>query len=192
MRTSVIVGILGLALTAFAITEWASRRPVHQPVANATDAARPAPRDAGDGSSVAPQPVPGVPTPAADLAEKVDDGATVVLVVPGFRANAQSLSEAMIDAIDAVFTGPDAADLLCGRFLIVGHSDNLGTPEVNQRVGLSRALAVRRYLSDRYEIPLDAMRVASDGGGQPVGDNATPEGRALNRRVVITRIAHAH
>jgi outer membrane protein OmpA-like peptidoglycan-associated protein len=134
---------------------------------------------------------------ASEPGREVDHD-SVVLVLGGrgsgggFRANAQSLSEAMIDAIDLVFDGPEGAALACAQLVIEGHTDNLGAADVNRQIGLSRALAVRQYLAERYAIPPDAMRIVSHGADRPVGDNATSEGRAANRRVVIRTAGHAH
>ena len=83
-----------------------------------------------------------------------------------------------------MFTG-GKVDLKDAHFEIEGHTDNLGSKEVNERVGLARAEAVRLYLSERYEVPMDCIKVVSYGLEKPVADNATEEGRAMNRRVVI-------
>jgi OOP family OmpA-OmpF porin len=72
------------------------------------------------------------------------------------------------------------------RFVIEGHTDNLGAEDVNQKVGLARAWAVRQYLIEQCEIPAAVVRVVSYGSAQPVADNSTQDGRAKNRRVVIT------
>ena len=68
---------------------------------------------------------------------------------------------------------------------IEGHTDNVGTPEVNEKIGLARAEAVKRYLYEQYQIPLHKMNVISYGEEKPVAPNKTKEGRAQNRRVVI-------
>ena len=72
---------------------------------------------------------------------------------------------------------------------IEGHTDNVGAPAVNQKVGLARAEAVQRYLYEQYHIPLHKMNVISYGGEKPVASNATRAGRAQNRRVVIRIVA---
>lgn len=70
-------------------------------------------------------------------------------------------------------------------FEIEGHTDNVGAPETNQRIGLERAEAVKRYLYEQHQIPLHKMNVISYGEQKPVGENKTRAGRAQNRRVVI-------
>lgn len=73
-----------------------------------------------------------------------------------------------------------------GAFIeIQGHTDNLGAAEVNQRLAQRRALAVRDYLHQEAGIPLNLLAVAAYGASRPVADNATREGRAKNRRVVL-------
>jgi outer membrane protein OmpA-like peptidoglycan-associated protein len=68
---------------------------------------------------------------------------------------------------------------------IEGHTDNVGDPLVNERIGLERAEAVQRYLYEQYQIPLHKMNVISYGEEKPVSPNNTRDGRAQNRRVVI-------
>jgi outer membrane protein OmpA-like peptidoglycan-associated protein len=66
-----------------------------------------------------------------------------------------------------------------------GHADWIGTEGYNERLGLARAEAVRRYLAEHLRIPADQISVISYGESNPSASNATREGRALNRRVVI-------
>ena len=68
---------------------------------------------------------------------------------------------------------------------IEGHTDNIGAAEFNEKLGLDRAEAVKRYLYEKHQIPLHKMSVISYGMTKPVSDNKTKEGRAQNRRVVI-------
>lgn len=68
---------------------------------------------------------------------------------------------------------------------IEGHTDNTGDETYNERLGLKRAEAVRDYLYQSGGIPLHAISVFSFGESNPIADNATREGRAQNRRVVI-------
>jgi peptidoglycan-associated lipoprotein len=72
---------------------------------------------------------------------------------------------------------------------IEGHTDNVGTAETNEKIGLARAEAVKRYLYEQYQIPLHKMNVISYGKDKPIAPNKTKEGRAQNRRVVIKVLA---
>jgi outer membrane protein OmpA-like peptidoglycan-associated protein len=68
---------------------------------------------------------------------------------------------------------------------IEGHTDSIGAPATNEKIGLQRAEAVKRYLYEQYQIPLHKMNVISYGKDKPIAPNKTKAGRAQNRRVVI-------
>ena len=72
---------------------------------------------------------------------------------------------------------------------IEGHTDNVGDPATNEKIGLERAEAVQRYLYEQYQIPLHKMNVISYGEDKPAAPNKTRAGRAQNRRVVIKVLA---
>jgi outer membrane protein OmpA-like peptidoglycan-associated protein len=67
---------------------------------------------------------------------------------------------------------------------IVGHTDSTGSDAVNDPLSINRAASTRDYLVQRG---VSAQRIAVDGRGsrQPVADNSTASGRAMNRRVEI-------
>jgi peptidoglycan-associated lipoprotein len=77
------------------------------------------------------------------------------------------------------------ADPKGAYFEVEGHTDNVGTADLNEALGLARAEAVKKYLYDQFKIPLHRINVISYGEDKPVGDNKTSQGRAQNRRVVI-------
>ncbi len=72
---------------------------------------------------------------------------------------------------------------------VEGHTDNVGTKEVNQKIGLERAEAVKMYLYEQYQVPLHKINVISYGEEKPIAPNKTKAGRAQNRRVVIKVLA---
>lgn len=67
---------------------------------------------------------------------------------------------------------------------IIGHTDSSGSDAVNAPLSVNRAAATRDYLVARG---VAVSRIAIDGRGshEPVADNSTPAGRAMNRRVEI-------
>jgi outer membrane protein OmpA-like peptidoglycan-associated protein len=77
------------------------------------------------------------------------------------------------------------ADPQGAYFEIEGHTDSTGAPEFNDKLGLERAEAVKKYLYEQHQIPLHKMNVISYGAAKPVASNKTKDGRAQNRRVVI-------
>jgi len=68
---------------------------------------------------------------------------------------------------------------------IEGHTDNVGDTAINERLGLDRAEAVKRYLYEQHQVPLHKINVISYGEANPVAPNTTRAGRAQNRRVVV-------
>jgi outer membrane protein OmpA-like peptidoglycan-associated protein len=77
------------------------------------------------------------------------------------------------------------ADPKGAYFEIEGYTDSIGPTEVNEKLGLERAEAVKRYLYTQHKIPLHKMNAISYGEENPAADNKTKAGRAQNRRVVI-------
>ncbi|HEX6735823.1 MAG TPA: OmpA family protein [Azonexus sp.] len=67
---------------------------------------------------------------------------------------------------------------------IIGHTDSSGSDAVNQPLSVNRASATRDYLVARG---VAAGRITIDGRGsrEPVADNGTAAGRAMNRRIEI-------
>jgi len=70
-------------------------------------------------------------------------------------------------------------------FEVEGHTDNVGNPQYNEKLGMERAEAVKRYLYEQHQIPLHKINVISYGEQKPVAPNTNKDGRAMNRRVVV-------
>jgi len=68
---------------------------------------------------------------------------------------------------------------------ISGHTDNSGRPAENQALSENRAKAVTSFLVAKG-IPAARLSFKGFGDTRPVADNATPEGRAKNRRTELT------
>lgn len=68
---------------------------------------------------------------------------------------------------------------------LVGHTDNTGTQEANYSLSTARAEAVKSYLIQRGIPASRFQKVDGKGQDEPTADNATPAGKAQNRRVVI-------
>jgi outer membrane protein OmpA-like peptidoglycan-associated protein/ABC-type nitrate/sulfonate/bicarbonate transport system substrate-binding protein len=67
---------------------------------------------------------------------------------------------------------------------IEGNTDNIGNKAINQRISELRAQAIVDFLISR-DIDRDRMVAKGNGAGNPVASNATPEGRATNRRTDV-------
>ena len=65
---------------------------------------------------------------------------------------------------------------------VQGHTDATGAAERNEALSGARAASVKRAL-ELFGVQPERMRAKGYGARMPVADNATPEGRQLNRRV---------
>ena len=75
--------------------------------------------------------------------------------------------------------------------VVAGHTDNTGSPQLNQVLSQKRAEAVRDWMRDTADIPGSCFAVQSYGDSLPLATNDTLEGRALNRRVEISLVPQA-
>ncbi len=67
---------------------------------------------------------------------------------------------------------------------VIGHTDNTGSDDLNERLSMQRAQSTRDYLTARGVDPRQIL-VAGRGEREPVADNGSEAGRARNRRVEI-------
>ncbi|MEZ5741176.1 MAG: OmpA family protein [Burkholderiaceae bacterium] len=67
---------------------------------------------------------------------------------------------------------------------IIGHTDSTGSDQINNPLSVNRAASTRNYLAARGVNP---QRISIDGRGsrEPIAENTTMAGRAMNRRVEI-------
>jgi hypothetical protein len=98
------------------------------------------------------------------------------------KAMIQPASKSLLDDIaTALKSFPD------WHLRIIGHTDSAGDPEHNVHLSVDRAIAIKEALVERG---VDPQRLVTAGLGEtrPVSSNATPDGRALNRRVELVRV----
>lgn len=115
-------------------------------------------------------------------------GDNIVLSMPGnvtFDVNQADIKANFYPVLDSVAKVLNEYEKTLVE--IAGHTDSTGTDAINQPLSERRAASVSAYLQSRQVL---AMRLASFGLGSkyPVADNATSEGRQLNRRVEITLV----
>lgn len=100
-----------------------------------------------------------------------------------FDSNADGLSASGLEAVASVARGLGSAGI--DRVIVEGHTDNVGSARHNETLSLRRAQSVAQQLV-QGGMNDAAIERRGLGFAKPVADNATPEGRAQNRRVVVT------
>jgi OOP family OmpA-OmpF porin len=108
---------------------------------------------------------------------------TIQTTADHFDFDSANLKPAMKSALDDV-----AAKVMASKgdevLDIVGHTDSTGPDAYNQGLSERRAQAAADYLAGKGISP-SKMTVKGMGESSPVADNATRDGRAMNRRVEI-------
>lgn len=67
---------------------------------------------------------------------------------------------------------------------IIGHTDSTGTDAINNPLSVNRAASTREYLV-AHGVSMNRIAIDGRGSHEPVADNSTSQGRAMNRRVEI-------
>lgn len=95
------------------------------------------------------------------------------------KATLEPESYAVLDELVAYLVRKDDEKIELG-----GHTDNVGSAASNLKLSLDRANTVRAYLLTKG---IDPDRVTAKGYGmtQPIADNKSEDGRALNRRTEV-------
>ncbi len=97
------------------------------------------------------------------------------------RATIKSESFPLIDEVAGVLKDhPEIVELR-----VEGHTDSRGAKAFNMRLSQSRADSVMKALVERGIEP-ERLKAQGFGPNEPIGDNATDEGRQKNRRVQFT------
>ena len=146
-------------------------------------------------------PVKGQPVIQVDIIEEAAmDQRMVVVSAEKMAASIESTGSI---ALYGIFFDFDSADLkpesaptleqmakLLGdipglKLHIVGHTDNVGGMEYNERLSLARAESVTKELIVRHAVAPERLKAAGVGLLAPVASNRTEDGRAKNRRVEL-------
>lgn len=115
-------------------------------------------------------------------AQQTERGLLVTLGDVLFAFNRAELSAQAAPRLDKLATF--LRDFPDRKVLIEGYTDSVGGDAYNLDLSQRRAQSVQTALVQRG---VDASRITARGYGKahPVADNASPEGRAMNRRVEI-------
>lgn len=99
-----------------------------------------------------------------------------------FDTDKTDLKPALLPVLDSVARSLNQHPEL--RAKVVGHTDSTGALAHNQTLSVNRARSVTDYLS-RQGVAATRLTIEGRGPNDPIGDNATADGRAQNRRVEI-------
>lgn len=122
--------------------------------------------------------------------ETVNDGEALKITFDSgilFATNSSTVSDASKSALhnfsNTLKANPDT------YIKIIGHTDNTGNVDYNQTLSEKRAKSVDDYLLAQG-VSQDRMTFEGKGIHDPIADNSSVEGRALNRRVEILILAN--
>ena len=114
------------------------------------------------------------------------DGDNINLIMPGnitFPTDRSSLKSDFYDVLNSVALVLEEYDKTI--IAVAGYTDSQGSDSYNQQLSEDRARSVANYLKSR-KIVAARFEVIGFGEKNPIADNKTAEGRALNRRVELT------
>lgn len=135
--------------------------------------------------SYVPQPPPLEPQPKPEPVPKIVRLDSMSLFDSGKSVLKSGSTKMLVNSLVGIKARP-------GWLIVVaGYTDNTGSPQLNQKLSLKRAEAVRDWMRDTGDVPESCFAVQGYGASRPVTTNDTPEGRALNRRVEISLVPQA-
>jgi len=116
--------------------------------------------------------------PSADTFKKCELVAKRILFVTGKTTLLPKSKKTIMELVKLLNTDKDI------HLAINGHSDNVGNPNMNQKLSERRAQAVKDFLVSKG---IDESRLTATGFGdtKPIATNKTVQGRKLNRRVEL-------
>jgi outer membrane protein OmpA-like peptidoglycan-associated protein len=118
----------------------------------------------------------------------IRNGDNITLVMPSnvtFDVDKADIKASFYPVLDSVALVLDEYDKTI--IDVVGHTDSTGSHQYNQALSERRADSVAKYLISQK---VTRVRIETFGLGEtrPIADNATAQGRQLNRRVELTLI----
>jgi OOP family OmpA-OmpF porin len=130
----------------------------------------------------APRAAAPAPAPVAPVAPVATSSKVTLLADALFDFDKSTLKPEGIQKLNGLVQ--KLKDVTVEVIIVVGFTDSIGSLDYNKKLSLRRAEAVKAYLTKNG---IEASRVYTEGKAyaEPVGDNKTAVGRALNRRSVI-------
>ena len=122
---------------------------------------------------------------SADEAKVYRQGDNVLISVHGFKfpTGSSEIQPQNFGIMNKIVQGINTFD--AAKIEVIGHTDATGSNEINLDLSEQRAQSVARFLTDVGQIPAGKIVAEGFGAERPVASNATPEGRAENRRIEV-------
>lgn len=123
--------------------------------------------------------------PSAEISQTIQKTGRIAIYGILFNTGKSEIMAASNDSLKEI-----AAAILASceqKFLIVGHTDNVGDFTSNQSLSRKRADSVTAALTAAYSIPATRLIAVGVGMAAPVASNDDEAGRASNRRVEIVK-----
>lgn len=122
------------------------------------------------------------PARGEGLAQRLASHGRAVLYGIYFDSDSATIKPESLTTLEGVLAVLKAEPAL--RLQVGGHTDSTNTDAYNLQLSQRRAEAVVKWLTD-HGVAADRLTAKGFGKSQPVADNATATGRALNRRVEV-------
>lgn len=127
------------------------------------------------------------PSAAKPVSTTPAAGPSVNLTV-NFPSGSADLTSAARESLDGLGKALASSDLANFRFRIEGHTDNVGSREVNLELSQRRAEAVVGYLTNQYHVQPTRLEAVGMGQESPVVDTPPQTPEARNRRVQVINL----
>lgn len=152
-------------------------------------------RPSGDGLGVtrgirpvtpsAPATAPAQPAAAAQTAPPVAPSVSLTVTFASGSAELTPQARRTLDELGRALSSPDLAGF---RFRVEGHTDTVGSAEMNQALSERRAAAVVQYLTSRFGIPAGRLESLGLGESQPLVRSGDEVNEPRNRRVQVINL----
>jgi outer membrane protein OmpA-like peptidoglycan-associated protein len=123
----------------------------------------------------------GCPEVTEEVQKQLNEYARTINFDTGKSSIKAESTSVMVDIIQILNEYPNS------KFTVEGHTDSVGSDELNKSLSESRALSVKDFLVDKG---IEEFRLSAIGYGEekPIATNNTRAGRAENRRVEINLV----